>query len=373
LLARAAELKGELVTFARSPRFAKRLDPLLAAAVNRDGVLDEGAAVLTFDHFALQHRLADGSTVVERFVAQRRPPLEGAEREMVLGWRDVVEGCFEVRGFDGDAVEFHNLLDDVVYLVYSNVGRAAFSALRTGMFVIGRIVPLHPATEARLVSGNLAVYPKSTGKLVAKIAVEQLVGHPGLMRRNPALLRRAWEMQAEHRAEFIAQVGADLVILPPRAAEKTLREHYDRLRRKATKKGPAPARLGEFPDELLAADTVALIFDDVEGLSFFRDFGRLDDLFADPALARDRTYLNLLRSYLRDDSVSPLAIRRLVSRHPDGADRVFRALLNKPGFSWPRDGEKLLERHKKSFLSREPTPSVSLVGDRLAELLGITR
>jgi hypothetical protein len=241
------------------------------------------------------------------------------------------------------------------------------------MFVIGRIVPLHPATEAWLVSGNLAVFPKSTGKRMAQIALEQLVGRPELMRRNPSLLSRAWEIQAQHREEFIAQVGADLVILPPREAEKVLWKHYDRLRGKGTKKAPPLAELGELPEKLLAADTVALIYDDVEGLSFFHDFGCLDDLFADPALARDRTYLQLLRGYLRDESVSPLAIRRLVSRHPNGADRVFRALLRRPSFSWTQDGEKLLERHKKSFLNHEPMPAVSVVGGRLAELLGTSR
>jgi hypothetical protein len=40
-----------------------------------------------------------------------------------------------------------------------------------------------------------------------------------------------------------------------------------------------------------------------------------------------------------------------------------------PAFSWQRNGEKLLRRHKKSFFDREPTPSISIVGERLSELL----
>ena len=381
LIDRAADLKGELLAFAETPRFARRLKPLLVAAAGDEGVLDEATAVATFDHFALQHRLEDGRTVVERFVAQRRPRLADGEREMVLGWRDVVEGCFEVCGFDGDGVRLHNLIDDLVYPVYSNMGRGALSMLRTQMFVVGRIVPLHPATEAWLVSGHFVALPKSARKRAAKAALEQLAGSPGLMRRNSTMLRQAWEMQAEQRAEFIAQVGSDLVILPPRQAQETVTEHYDRLRRqarqtpkwrKAPKTGPAREELGRLPEALFDADTVALVYDEVEGLNLFPDFGRLDALFADPTLVRDRACLNQLGGYLRDDSVSPLAIRRLVSRHPDGADPVFRALLRKPGFSWARDGEKLLQRHKKRFLDLEPTPSVSVVGARLADLLGIT-
>jgi hypothetical protein len=384
LIARAADLKGELVAFAQSPRLARRLGALLFDAADQHGCVDEGTAVLTIDHFALQHRLPDGRTVVERFVAQRRPQLSDDEQKMMLGWRDVVEGCFEVRRFDGEAVELHNLLDDLVYRVYSNVGRGAFTRLRRGMFVICRIVPVDPGTDAWLISGHIAAYPKSARRPLAQTAVQQITAHPELLRRNPALLRRAWELQAEHRTEFIAQVASDLVVLPPHEAQETLREHYRRLRRKAAARlegkaakraitiGPAPEEIGQLGDELLGADSVALIYDEVEGLNFYRDFGRLDALFADPTLARDRTNLGWLREYLRDESVSPLAIRRLVQRHPDGVDPVFRTLLRKPGFSWSRDGEKLLRREKKSFFDREPTPSISIVGGRLAELLGTT-
>ena len=98
---------------------------------------------------------------------QRRPPLTDGECEMLLGWRNVVEGSFEVCRFDQSAVVLHNLIDDLVYLVHSNLGRRAFTPLRKGMFVIGRIVPLHPATDAWLVSGHFAAFPKSVGRQVA--------------------------------------------------------------------------------------------------------------------------------------------------------------------------------------------------------------
>jgi hypothetical protein len=300
---------------------------------------------------------------------------------MMLGWRDVVEGCFEVIRFEGDAVELHNLLDDLVYRVYSNMGRQAFTKLRKGMFVLCRIVPVQPATDAWLVSGHFATFAKSARREIAQSAAQEVAAHPELSRRNPVLLQRGWEVQAEHRDDFITQVGSDLVVLPPHEARETLHEHHRRLRAKAEARlddkaaksaaaiGPAPEDLGWFPDELLDADSIGLIYDEVEGLCYYRDFGRLDDLFADPALARDRTRLARLREYLDDESVSPLPIRRLVQRHPEGADPVFRALLRKPGFSWSRDGEKLLQRHKKPFFDREPTPSISIAGKRLTELL----
>lgn len=127
---------------------------------------------------------------------------------MVLGWSDVVEACFEVRRFAGDAVLLHNLLDDVVYRVFSNMGPEAFAKLRAGMFIVGRIVPLHPAADAWLVTGHYSPFPKSARQRIASAAAEQITTHPELLRRNPAMLQRAWEIQAEHRADFIVRTSS---------------------------------------------------------------------------------------------------------------------------------------------------------------------
>ncbi len=199
LVARSADLKGELVAFAQTPRFSKQLTARLRSAAGRNGYLDENTAVLTIDHFVLQHRLPDGRTILDRFVAQRRPPLSDDEREMLLGWRNVVEGCFEVRRFDQSAVVLHNLVDDLIYRAHSNMGRRAFTPLRKGMFVVGRIVPVHPATDAWLVSGHFAAFPKSAGPQIAQTALQTLTAHPELLHRNPDNLRRAWKIQAEDR------------------------------------------------------------------------------------------------------------------------------------------------------------------------------
>jgi hypothetical protein len=89
LIERSAELKRDLVDFACSPR----LERSLAAAMHEAGLeeLEEANAIGTIDRFALQYRLPAGKTVVDRFVASR-PDLDAADREMLLGWRDPVEG-----------------------------------------------------------------------------------------------------------------------------------------------------------------------------------------------------------------------------------------------------------------------------------------
>jgi hypothetical protein len=265
------------------------------------------------------------------------------------------------------------------------MGRKGFATIRAGMFVVGRIVPLHPAADVWMVTGTYTPYSKSARRQIAAAAAQQLTIHPELLRRNPVMLRKAWEIQAEYRADFIDQVGADITVRPPREAQETLREHYRRQQQRAlanldtraaeraAKTGPAPEQLVCLPEDVLVADSIALIYDEVDGLNHYRDFGRLDALFADPALARDRTYLALLREYLNDESVAPLAIRRLVQRHPDGADPVFRALLRKPGFTGLGTGRtcsaatrrpsSTANRHPASPLSANASPNCSAAPD----------
>ncbi|MEC3976557.1 hypothetical protein [Amycolatopsis sp. H20-H5] len=353
LVERGAGLKGELVEFAQGPRFAKQLNARLADAGGEDGYFDDSGLVHVIDHFALQYPLPGGQTVVEQFATRRRPALSAEEREMVLGWRDVVEGVFEVQAIDEDAIVLHNLVDDLVYRTYSNVGPSVFAQVREGMFAICRIVPVHPATEAWMISGYLSVFPKSQRRQLAKAALEMVTANPRLLWRNPDKLRRAWAQQAEDRAGFIATFGADLVILSPAEAQKQLQEHYRRRRAAAASSQASDLggeELGLLSDDFLDSESLGLIYDEVEGLTIYAEFGRLDALFADPALVRDRTYVAQLREYLEDDSVSPVAIRRLVERHPEGVDAIFGTVLRKTGFSWPRDGEKLLRRKKTGLL-----------------------
>jgi hypothetical protein len=76
-----------------------------------------------------------------------------------------------------------------------------------------------------------------------------------------------------------------------------------------------------------------------------------------------------LKDYLGDPTVPPFVFGWLAAKYPDVVDAVFAALLGKKGFSWERDGETLLRRRKPGFFDREPMPSYSVVGERLAELL----
>ncbi|WP_237720398.1 hypothetical protein [Rhodococcus opacus] len=383
LVARRGDLKGELLDFAQHARFGRQLTTLMRAAADL-GPLDEGILVRTLDHFVLENRLRDGGTVVERFVAQQRPRLTEDESQMLLGWRDVVEGYFEVHPA-GDGIGttvFHNLVDDLRYRVHSNIGPDVFATVRPKMFVYGRIVPVHPATGHWLISGHRGFLSGLRRPDPGPGRMEVVAADPGLLRRNRDLYERAWQLQADDRAAFVDLFGSDLVILPPTTAPARLIEHYRRrlaqvgasVEADGTPTHPAAPgaltaeEMGRLPEDYLDADTVGLIYDETERLNYYRDFGRLDAMFADPALAGDHTHITVLRGYLDDDTVSALPLRRLAGRHP-AASTVLRVLLRRPGFSRQRDGEDLLRTRKGAFFGQPAAPRFTVTGDRLAELL----
>ena len=128
LIERSAELKQALVDFALSPRLQRHLEQFMLEATDPYQELSEGEAIGVIDRFALQHRLPNGKTMLDQFLAGR-PDLTAADREMLRGWRDPVEGIFEIRGKDRDSLVLLNLLDDLEYRVYSNMGPAAFRRL----------------------------------------------------------------------------------------------------------------------------------------------------------------------------------------------------------------------------------------------------
>ena len=375
LIERSAELKRDLVSFACSPRLKRSLATAMAEAGLEE--IEDADVIGIIDRFALQYRMRDGRTVVDRFVASR-PDLDAVDREMLLGWRDPVEGIFEIRGADGDAITLLNLIDDLEYRTYSNMGPAAFRDLPRDGFVLARLVPIRPVPGVWLVSGMMSSYRKSDAGYIAEVAMKLATKQPRLVFRNPEKVEQGWKQMREDRAGFVEFFGSDELVLPPAEAEERLNAYYRQrqeaaLARRSARRRPrklpgvdVPAVT--FPPGLAEADTVGVIFDDVDGLNFYPEYGMLRDLFGNPALAAGQPYADALRGYLRSETIAPLPLQRLAAAHPDTVDAVFRKILRQRDFTWTRDGEALMRRRKAWYYRREPRPGVSVIGDRLMEL-----
>jgi hypothetical protein len=366
LVERAGDLKPMLVEFAMSPRFDRELSAVIARNYPDGVVTDESVFSMVLDHFALQHRLPAGNTVVEAFIAVH-PELTDAERDMLLGWRDVVEGIFDVVGKDRDTLVLFNFLDELTYRTRSNLGRRAFKPLKKGMLLVGRLVR---AGDDWMVSGNPAAFPDSARDQMLAAAAEQAMRHPEAVFRNPAKLAEARGILALQQETFADLFGADLIVVPGAEVPGKIEEFHRHLAQQ-TRPGAEPPEIAlDLPDDILAADSVAIHFAAGEGLSFYPGYHLLEELFSNPALVSRSRYRDTLSGFLRDPDTSPEPLRRLAASDPAKASMVFARLLKrKRGFSWDTDGEQLLRQHKPSYFDGTLLPRTVPLSERLSNAL----
>ena len=209
------------------------------------------------------------------------------------------------------------------------MGPAAFRPLPKGGFVYARLVPISPVPGAWLVSGYMTAYPKSQAAQIARTALELATTQPELVFRNPEKIEQGWKQMRADRAAFIEFFGGDELVLPPAEAEERLNAYYRHRQQAALAAHPErrrPRQIAyvdspafEFPADFADSDTVGVIYDEIDGLNFYNDYGMLRELFADPALAADKRYAGVLRGYLEADTVGPLPIRRQALAHPETA------------------------------------------------------
>jgi hypothetical protein len=356
LVERSAELKGELLDYSHGKRFEREFLDALTARFGPVVVAEEGELTNFVDRFVLLHRLSDGRTVLERFI-RARGDLPRADRDLLLGWRDVLEGFFEVERLDGEVLVTVNLIDDLTYRMRTNMDPDSFERFPPGSFLAARVVPIRGEW---LLSGAVAKFSPEEAERVFEVAANAAMENPKLVFRNPERLAQAWQQQRDDRRHFIEFFGSDLLVFPGAEWADRMNEYWRRS------SADAASQLRMDAASLPPAQTVGVIYDEVEGLNFFAEFGLLQQVFEDPALITQPRYRDVVRHYLKDGSFSPLPLRRLAQDHPDHAGKVFAHLLGRPSFTWPRDGERLLRSTKADYFTQPPTPRFAPLSPRLA-------
>ena len=316
---------------------------------------------------------AGGLAAIGRLLAARRD-LTRADQRLLRWWQDdAVRGIFEVRAADAVTVTVLNLVDDLEYRVYAS--QTAPDTYVPGTFVSGTLLPLTDDDEAWLFDAAVTGYPAADARAVARLAIDMATREPELVFRNPDKVKQGWEHMRKDRAEFLAFFGADELVLPTLEAEGRLNAYYKRRQDAALAargRHRAVSDSGEttfvMPEGFFEFDTVGIIYDEIDGFVVVPEYGMLRALFADPALATDRDHANVLRAYLREDTIPPLPLRRVAAAYSRNADAVLRKVLGNRGFNWRQHGEGLLRKRKPGYFETEPLPGVAVLSDRVMEL-----
>jgi hypothetical protein len=359
LVERSGDLKRELLDFASGPGLQRELRKQLTSRFGDPVAADEGELDNFFDWFVQQYRRPDGGTVVDSFL-DARPDLPDDERDFLRGWREVVEGIFEITGRDGPSLVAVNVVDDLEYRIRANVGPSLFRRMAGGSYLVARVVPVG---DQWLLSGVCAPFGGHERERVLRFAAQQALQRPELVFRNPALLARSWEVQQAECDAFVAHFGTDTVVLAWTELEERMTAFYASRR---ASPGLAEQFVADAASNLKPRTrTVGLIYDEIDGLGVYAEYDLLDAMFADPRLVRERRYRKVLKGFLAAE-VSPVPLIRLAERDHDRASQVFAFLTRRPGFSWPDDGEPLLRKHKPAWYGEPPRPRTVVLNDRLA-------
>ena len=250
------------------------------------------------------------------------------------------------------------------------MGPKVLAGVKRDMLLTARLVPME---DYRMVSGSFMIMHESDRKALYQLARDRMLKNPSrVFQRNPAKLKEAWDMQAEDRSDFIAFFGSDLVVVEGASLARKTEDllHYkvfikkgedgstaaDRARRHH---GVTPALPKvELPQDLLAAPTVAIIYDEKEGLNYYAHFGLFQETFERPELVNDRRHRDVVRGYLKSASVSTLPFRRMAQMYPSSCQVVLADVAGWADFNLERDFEKLLRRYKRKWMERTFYPSV---------------
>lgn len=379
-IARARDLKRELIDFAENRRFDHWLAPIAAKmATVSDPRQRDAQWIRALDDFVMTFRFPDGDGIIDRFLAARKD-LADDDRKLLETWRDgLVDSIFEVRAKNVLNLTLLNLLDDKEYETYAAVGAENLWRIPVGEFLIVRLAPLTEgtptATATWVISGPMGTAPASAKRRITKMAFDLASHAPKIAFTSEDIRERSWIAMRKDRERFIEFFGADEVILKTREVAERVNDFRAQAKEAALAAGediPATYMAPfELPGNFGWTQTLGVIYDETDGIGFVADYAKIGDLFANPGLASSKEHAKLLHGYLKTEAISPTPLRRLAAAHPDTADEVFRKVLKKANFTWAKDGEALLRKHKPQYFEKTPRPTLAVVSNRLRELAGI--
>lgn len=369
------DLKKRLMDFVMGGRFKTEFKRAVRERFGGDTIVGDEQEMINFvDWFALERRTRDGRTPLEVFVErERKRGMPENVAQQLSRWSDVTEGLFEMRKkVDPDTMLAYDHLRQRELTIKSNIPGFLSKKVSLGSYLIARIVPWY---DHYYLSGASAVLPPESEKQILEIARDMRREHPALAYASATEEEREKlaAMEEEMYRAFVEFFGNDEVVFPTgremakklkeftryhifehvQASSKTLAQEAEERGHKAKMPRQAP-----YPRELLKARDVGVLLDPVEGMFLLPEYGTFRHIFAESDFQQIPGWRELIYNYLKEESIPPLPFKRMVERYPEGARRVFKAVLKRRKFNLKRDFPKLMRRYKRSWLEKEPVPTV---------------
>jgi hypothetical protein len=401
-LALVGDVKGALIDYSRHVDFAEDFEVALQERFGtRQRPENENEWINFQDWFVLQCQLDSEGTVIERFIEHHQDLISDDVRQLVLGWKQVIEGLFEIKNHSGGCFCLKNLINEREYQVYPTVDMEGFK-IKTGDFIAARIVP---AQGFHVFSGAVSLF-ESDGNdeqraEMYRSAAEIQMKHPKwAFQDNEEKLEKSLQATRVQYEDFVDYFGSNEVFGTGKEFMQRYRDFFDfRIyEKKNPDTGLTPAQsytndtgnvyqLPEFqlPKDVIRSTDVGMLCDPIEGICFLIDYRQFIDVFEYPEekLGR-RDAEDLVLGYLESDTISDVPFRRVAQNFPDNFKQVISYYGDQEGFSSRRIDDLMLEFKPQTFnklpgvvtildnelanLSKKPLKKEASITDRFKSL-----
>jgi SEC-C motif len=321
------------------------------------------------DNFVYSYRFRDDLTVIDRFVSEAAD-LSEKEKAIVLRWKDPVVGLFQVKRTLPDGFVAENLINEVEYTIKpTTIPQRLEKLARPGAFFRAKIIPV--SDKEYIFSGTQEFLNTSEKEMLKRVAQLQMKHPQFAFRDNKERVKRGFELQKKERALFIEYFGSDEVLTEGEKLDELMTGFMDYKLKKHDKpipEGYTPPKM-KLPKDLLNSKDVGIVFDEISGQSFLINYGLILSIFQNPDVLRIKRYEDDILIYLKDETISPLILRRIFFRYPQNTEFIIGGILNRPEFDLKRDFDSLMEEFKPSFKGRKIFPQMMPMSERMVRVL----
>jgi uncharacterized protein YecA (UPF0149 family) len=152
-------LRIELPRFARNDRFNSEFNKAIPFYWNNyynaenAGQMSEFEALRFLDWFVFDHRLEDGSRILDLYAEESADSLTPMQLLLLKSWQEAdPAGAYELLKYEGQVLELRDVFTDAAYSVFEASGRGN---VEVGEVILSRLVPVFDKIEFSTVAAYL--------------------------------------------------------------------------------------------------------------------------------------------------------------------------------------------------------------------------
>ena len=390
-LDRIGDIKGALIKFSTGPEFNEEFNKANSKYFGKSKRLNDTKKedrVTFLDWYVLEWQSESGETFPDRFVETYGDLLSGDVREMILGWRNVIEGIFEVKGKRSGGYYMKNLINEREYLVYPTSSMEDASPFEIGDFMSARIVPVRDfhTFSGIVVEMSCDGSDKERGNIY-RMAIQMQTRYPRkAFQDNEEKLKRSMELMRRDYEDFVDYFGSDELVGSGREMTQKYQEFLRHITfdKKDPQTGLSKADKYEqkegtayklphinYPESLLEQPDVGMLHDPLEGVTFLEEWSLFVDIFRNSdtyinSWIKKRKMKDIIEGYLKSNSISAMPFHRMAERFPDNFVHVIQHVLNREEFSIDMLDD-LMRSYKPEISDRLPA-SVAVLDSEMIKI-----